>query len=255
MDRRGIAAQLEEDVLWAPRTRIVRAAPPKTRAGNATNRIRHDIIAGRLPPGEKLLFEKISKAYDVGISPLREALVQLTADGLVVNEGHKGFTVAPMLLEEMLDVAELRIHLETLALTKSMARGDDEWEVGVAAAHLRLERATRQLDLADGEERAAAEDNWETRHREFHFALTGACNSHWLLHFCDRLYDQIERYRRHFWEYPVRAHRTEGEHAALKDAAIDRDVARAVALLEEHFRRQAELTAEVMRANKTPAAS
>ncbi len=242
--------QLEASVLWGPRTRMGRRAPPKTMAGSATNRIRHDIITGRLRPGEKLLFEKISKAYEVGVSPLREALVQLAADGLVVTEGHKGFAVAPILLDEMLDVAELRIHLETLALRKSLARGDEEWEIGIATAHLRLTRATGQLDSAEPDKRADAEDNWEMRHREFHFALTGACESQWLLHFCDRLYDQIERYRRHFWEYPDRAHRTEDEHEALKDAAMNRDVGLAIELLEQHFRRQAELTADVMRQSR-----
>lgn len=245
--RIGMGSHIGGSALWAPRTRIVRGSAPNTLAGSATNQIRHDIISGRLRPGARLYFEKITKAYGMGVSPLREALVQLTADGLVVNEGHKGFSVAPILLDEMLDVAELRIQLESLALRKSIARGDEEWEIGVVAAHLRLTRATRNLETRDAQDRDAAEDNWENRHREFHFALTAACESHWLLHFCDRLYDQIERYRRHFWEYADRARRTGSEHDSLKDAAIERNADLAVDLLEQHFRNQAELTADVMR--------
>lgn len=240
--------------LWGPRTRLVRTTPAKTLAGSAANRLRHDIITGRLQPGERLYFEKVRQAYDVGTSPLREALVQLTADGLVINEGHKGFTVAPVLLDEMLDVSELRVHLETLALRKSIARGDDEWEVGIAAAYHRLARATSQLDAADGDRRKRAEDEWERRHREFHFALTSACDSQWLLHFCDRLYDQIERYRRHYWEYPDRAHRADAEHEELKDAVIERQADVAVNLLAEHFHQQAEMTAQVIRDRQARAA-
>lgn len=233
--------------LWGPRTRLVRTTPPKTLAGSTANRLRQDIITGRLAPGQRLHFDKIKKAYDVGTSPLREALVQLTADGLVINEGHKGFTVAPVLLDEMLDVLELRVHLETLALRKSMARGDEEWEVAITAAYYRLARATEQLESADAEHRKQAEDDWERRHREFHFALTGACDSQWLLHFCDRLYDQIERYRRHYWEYPDRAHRADAEHEQLKEAVIERQTDAAISLLTDHFHAQAELTAQVIR--------
>lgn len=244
---------LDSPPLWGPRTRLIRTNPPKTLAGSVANRLRHDIITGRLRPGERLHFDKVKKAYDVGISPLREALVQLTADGLVVNEGHKGFSVAPVLLDEMLDVLELRVHMETLALRKSIARGDEEWEVKITAAYYRLVRATAQLDSAGADQRKSAEDDWERRHREFHFALTGACDSQWLLHFCDRLYDQIERYRRHYWEYPDRAHGADAEHERLKEAAINRETEAAVSLLAEHFHTQAELTARVIREREAAA--
>ena len=197
---------------WGPSTGNGSTGIPRTRAEDAVNRLRRDIVSGRLQPGVRLYFEKISKTYGIGTSPLREALVQLAAEGLAVAEGQKGFTVAPVLYDEMMDVANLRIHLETMALAKSIACGDEDWEADIVAACHRLTKATVRLESVRGAEQTAAQDDWERRHRGFHFALTAACESLWLLHFCDRLYDQIERYRRHFWDYPHRADLADAEH-------------------------------------------
>lgn len=227
---------------WGPRGGNRRDVKPRTLAGQTAQRLREDIIGNRLQPGERLTFEKLSKFYGVGSSPLREALFQVAGDGLVHLEDHKGFIVAPLQPGEMLDVSSLRAYLEVHAIARSIATGGEEWETRVLTAEHRLKNAEQRLVEADSEQFAAAKDEWERRHRDFHYALCSACGSPWLLHFFDALFDQLERYRRHLWCYEERAGGADVQHSQIKDAVLARDVGRATSLLTEHFRRQAELT-------------
>jgi len=227
---------------WGPRAGTPRDLSPRTLAGQTAQRLRQDIIRNRFQPGERLTTEKLASAYQVGTSPLREALFQVAGDGLVRVEDHKGFVVAPLNFGEMLDVSSLRAYLEMNAVRASIERGGEGWETAVLSAEHRLKKAEERLDGAAGDELALAEDEWEQRHREFHFALCSACGSPWLLHFFHALYDQLERYRRHLWRYQERARDADDQHEKIKDAALARDAERATLLLTEHFRRQAELT-------------
>ncbi len=226
--------------MWGPSLHFARDKVPKTLAGRVAQQLRLDIIRHRLEPGERLQFEKLSKLYDVGTSPLREALFQVAAQGLVVAEDHKGFFVAPIQFDEMLDVSNLRANLETYAIRGAIRDGREEWEVDLLAAFHRLKRAG--LAVSANQEDDEGRTEWENRHREFHYALCKGCGSPWLLHFFDELYDHMERYRRYFWKYAERAVAADSEHEAIMKAALDRDEERAANLLQAHFQKQARLT-------------
>lgn len=225
---------------WGPSLHPSRDETPKTLAGRVAQQLRRDIIRHHLAPGERLQFEKLSKRYEVGTSPLREALFQVAAQGLVVAEDHKGFIVAPIQFDEMLDVSNLRANLEAYAIRGAIRDGREDWEVDLLAAFHRLKLAgiAVSADREDDERRT----EWEDRHRQFHYALCKGCGSPWLLHFFDELYDHMERYRRYFWKYAERAVAADSEHEAIMKAALDRDEERAVALLQAHFQKQARLT-------------
>ncbi len=60
--------------------------------------LREDILDGKLVPGEKLLVEHLKSRYDVGAGTVREALSRLVSEAMVVAEGQRGFTVAPVSL-------------------------------------------------------------------------------------------------------------------------------------------------------------
>ncbi len=236
---------------WGPQTKQHGDAP-KTLAGQTALRLRSDIIANRLQPGERLTFDKLSKRYEVGSSPLREALFQVVSEGLVHAEEHKGFIVAPINTDEMLDISSLRANLEAQALRLSIQHGDAEWEARVLTTNYRLKKALAQLHAEDEQVRRAAEDEWEHRHRDLHTALCSACGSPWMLHFIDILYDHLERYRRYFWNYSDRATGADDEHEQIVNAALDRDAERAHQLLQAHFQTQAELS--LMRKTSTETA-
>src|SRR5690606_41272 len=71
--------------------------------------------------------------------------------------------------------------------------------------------------------------------REFHLQLERGCQSPWLLHFCEILYDQLERYRRMFGAHTEHGPSVDKEHRAIMEAALARKSGVACKLLREHF--------------------
>ena len=82
----------------------------------ALQRLRSDILSARLAPGAKLRLGLLTSIYQIGISPLRDALAQLAGDGLVILESQRGFRVAPVSREDLRDVSEARKRVELAAL-------------------------------------------------------------------------------------------------------------------------------------------
>src|SRR5262245_152705 len=78
-------------------------------------RLRADIVACRWMPGERLRVETLRERYGVGTSPLREALMRLEAEGLVVLEQNRGFKVSDVSLENLTDLMTTRIEIEGIA--------------------------------------------------------------------------------------------------------------------------------------------
>lgn len=66
--------------------------------------LREDIVTCRLKPDERVRLEEFRERYSVGASSLREALMRLEAEGLVLLEPNKGFRVLPISREHLLDV-------------------------------------------------------------------------------------------------------------------------------------------------------
>ena len=206
------------------------SAEAATIADAVFTRLRTDIIGGRFAPGEKLRLDRMRALYGAGISPVREALSRLAADGLVVLESQRGFRVPPASVEDLRDIAATRIRLETMALALAIEHGDDAWEAWVLSTH----HVLAKLDPTRIGERRRREE-WERRHREFHAALIAACGSPWLLHFCGLLWDQFDRYRRlaRFAGQPQR--RLAGHHGGLVAAVKARKPRAGARILAAHI--------------------
>lgn len=208
-----------------------------TLAEKAYDALRRDIVTGALKPGQPLRMAQLSQRYDMGFSPLREALNRLQAERLVTSVALKGFSVASLSMEEMWDATQTRILIEGRALRLSIERGGDEWEAGIVGAlHALLLQAARST-ASEADARLL-----EARHHAFHQALLSACGSGWLMEFFQRLYLESERYR-----HPMLAPRpgeqardVQAEHEALARATLSRDADLASALLADHYRRTAQ---------------
>jgi DNA-binding GntR family transcriptional regulator len=220
----------------------LRNGAPKTLADQAFQRIREDIVCSRLKPGEKLQPDQLRDLYDIGLSPVREALSRLASDGLAVAEGQRGFFVAPVSIGELMDVAELRTQFSVKALDRSIRCGDETWEAGIVAAYYQLNKLVKHMKTAP----AAYADEWEKRNRAFHAALEAACRSPWLMHFCEILYHQSERYRRRFVAYREIEPRIYEEHLQIMEAALARRTRVACKVLEDHIRLGAESVRDLM---------
>ncbi|MGE0482570.1 MAG: GntR family transcriptional regulator [Gammaproteobacteria bacterium] len=203
----------------------------KTLSEAAYDRLRNDIIAGRLPPNAKLRIEELREAYDTGASPLREALNRLAGEGFVTAESQRGFNVAPLSLAELDDITRLRILLECEAVSDAIRYGDDAWEGNLVAAFHHLSK----VDAYSSEQLS----EWEYRNQAFHEALIAACDSALLLRLRRTLYEQHKRYRLiAIFEHDERRD-VDAEHRAIFEAAIARDVAAARAAIEDHVKHTA----------------
>lgn len=211
------------------------ATSNKSLTTQAFELLRSDILVGRLLPEERLRIHAVSERYGIGSTAIREALSRLTSDGLVEFEDQRGFCVAPVSREELLDLTRTRTDIECLALRYAIRAGDVEWESRLLSAFHRLVR-TPPPDSAD---KHAA---WSLVHRQFHEALISGCDSPWLLRLCHLLYDKSERYR-NLAERRKESRRrdVDAEHRSLMDAAMARDGDKACALLAGHFKETADI--------------
>lgn len=216
---------------------LIQAAPARTLAHRAYQQIREDIIHGRLAAGTKLKLESLVQHYEIGMSPLREALARLVGDHFVTTEDQRGFWVAPLSLEDLDDISRIRNLVENEALSLSIEHGDAEWErqlreVFDYLGEIEVDLSGIQHTLPD-----AVLDDWEQRNRLLHQTLIGACGSPWLIKLQALLYDQAERYRR-IALVNLRGKRfVYDEHVSIVDAALERNPLKACRLNQEHLMR------------------
>jgi len=203
---------------------------PRSLTTQAFERLRHDIILGLLAPSQKLRIQVLSERYQIGATAIREALSRLVTDGLVESEDQRGFTVAPVSREELIDLTQTRIQIEQMALRMAVQNGDLEWETQVLSCFHRLSRLEGQ---PWSDEMMA---NWLLAHRQFHDALVSGCGSPWTLKLCRLLYDKSERYRNlSAIEGKGRGRNVTDEHKRLADAALARDADALCQAMEEHL--------------------
>ena len=196
----------------------------------AFRRIRDDIVAGALPPGKKLKLDSLKARYGASVSTLREILNRLASEQLVVAEGQRGFEVAPASAENLREVADLRLLLESHAIRLSLQMGDHDWEGRVVAAHHKLSVIEGQL-LAGEIDRTA---QWVRYDFAFHNALISACGSRTLLDLHASVFDRFIRY--HMLAASFRGTAVMDDHRALFDLAMRRDAEGIVAKLTGHIR-------------------
>lgn len=193
-------------------------------------RLRDDVLNGVLQPGQKLKIETLRERYDVGASPVREALSMLTAEGLVQRLDQRGFRVTDISVSAFEELLRTRCWLEERALRESIENGSESWEESVLLAHHRLSRTPRSASQNDHRSPV-----WEIAHRRFHMALLSACRSQFLIGYCGQLYDLNIRYRNLAGSVAYPSRNVGQEHRNICDAALARDAHRAVALLIDHY--------------------
>ena len=207
----------------------------RTRTAEITETLRSAILDARLRPGERLRFEDLRDQFEAGMGPLREALTRLAGDGLVTFEEHKGYRVAPVSRADLTDLAEVRVSIEALAITRAIENGSDAWEGRIVAT---LHELGKRSKLTAGGD---IDFVWEEIHQRFHYALVADCNSPRLLHFRQMLSDQATRYRRLSVHYLTAPRDDLGEHRALAEAVIARRVDDAVYLIRKHYLQTVEI--------------
>jgi DNA-binding GntR family transcriptional regulator len=213
------------------------SASGRTLAFAVYQRLRTDIINGALLPGTRLRSEFLRERYEVGNSPVREALNRLSVEGLVSREDQKGFRVAAISRSDLEETIETRIKLEEMALREAIRLGDMAWEEQVVLANHRLSAVPQSLS----EDVLTINPEWEELHGEFHRVLISACGLRWLKRFCQQLMDHADRYRRLASSTSYSERNEAQEHQAIAEAATGRRADKAVELLHAHYRWTAEI--------------
>lgn len=218
--------------------------PPKTRSEAVYRQLRQDILWGRLLPGSPLRSHELVRSYDVGISPLREALSRLASENLVTLSGQRGFRVAPLSVEDVFDTMETRVVLECEALTRSIRSGGLAWETEVVSSYHALSR----IDLPTGPGEHA--ERWALYHRKFHMSLLSGCGSRWMLTLARSLFDHAERHRIVALSDLSELRDAGTEHQQIMEAALQGNVKAAVATLDYHYRSTANFVARLIAARQ-----
>jgi GntR family transcriptional regulator, carbon starvation induced regulator len=204
--------------------------------------LRGKILRCEYEPGEKLKMEALQRDLGFSSSPLREALNRLAVEGLVVNDERRGFSSAPISLEDLREVTRLRLMLDGDALAESIEHGDDQWEANIVTAFHWLSR----IEARHGEGPLTLNADWTMRHKDFHMALLAACSSRKLLKLSSALFDQSERYRRLSIKHRVEPRKKAAEHGQIMDVVLSRDKEAALTLLRDHISRTADNVAAVL---------
>lgn len=184
--------------------------------------LREAISSGRLLAGQPL--RQVQLAAELGVSriPLREALRQLEAEGLVRHKANRGVAVAALSWREVEEIGEMRVALETRAIQHA-ARGADAAVIAEAADCL------HEADGCDDPGRLS-----ELNHR-FHAILYRAAGRPLLLDAIERLHANVNRYMRLVLGDLGHQRTSQREHRELLDAVRDGDGDRGAATLERHI--------------------
>ena len=190
--------------------------------------IKRDIVFGRLKPGEKLKLDGLKQYYQASVSTLRETLNRLASEGFVSAEEQRGFFVAPISKDDLIEIADMRVLLESNALSQSINSGDTEWEADVVAAYHKLKMMEEKMQAGDDSQKEA----WKRYDWEFHQALISACGSKTLKHLHSIIFDKYLRYQMLVLGY--RGKPACDEHKAMMESALSHDVDKALSVLNQH---------------------
>jgi GntR family carbon starvation induced transcriptional regulator len=202
----------------------------QTLSSSIAGTLRAAISNGELLPGSKLRLDELRMMFGVSLSPLREALSRLSAEGFVVTEDQRGYRVAPISRQNLEEVTKLRALAETFALRESIRNGDDAWEGGVVASLYRINKFEKVESAAD-------KQAWEKAHRDLHHRLISACRMPLLLAFSATLHDLNDRYRRLFLMGRPLDKIVRREHNDICNAALERNADLACHIMREHIER------------------
>jgi DNA-binding GntR family transcriptional regulator len=206
----------------------------RTTPGIVADVLREAIIRGELHGGQPLRQDELSSQFGLSRIPVREALKQLEGEGLVTVIPHRGAVVSALSLGELQEICEIRGALETMALRLAMPSLDED---SLARAEAILQDTDATTDLLG---------HWSPNNWQFHSTLYTPANRPRLLATIKQLHDQVDRYLRLHVSLLNYKAKGQDEHWRILDACRRRDVALAVALLEEHIATVATLLAEYL---------
>jgi DNA-binding GntR family transcriptional regulator len=175
--------------------------------------LREQIINGSYAPGQRMTLAELSAELDLSHMPVREALLKLEREGLLVSEPHKGMRVARPSLRDAQELFAIRCELEGLAAFLACKAGDGDLVADLEAINADFAAAYKTQDFT-----AMGAANWT-----FHRRILQAAGSAQLSRFLEDVWTGSARYRLGYQLIPGRALHTITEHQAIIDAIASGD--------------------------------
>jgi DNA-binding GntR family transcriptional regulator len=196
---------------------IRRPAPEVVRDG-----IRESILGGQFTEGMQLRQDQLAEQYGTSRIPVREALRQLEAEGLVRIEPNRGAIVTTISLDEVLEMLDIRIALECHALRLAIPE--------MAEEDLQLAQ-----NILESYNRAPNPESWGTMNRQFHWAIYAPCHRPRLLGMIRANFGHVNRFVRTQVSLATGKERPQREHELLLTLCREGEVEQATELLEKHI--------------------
>ena len=197
----------------------------RTLSSAIAERLRQEILDGTHASGAQLRQDALAGAYGVSRIPVREALFQLEAEGLVQIVAHKGAIVTTLSPDEINDVFDLRELLEPRLFERSIPRLIDEDFDAIAITHSKFSAAIQSKDLRV----------WGALNAQLHMALYSRAQLPQTASIVVALLQKSDRYTRMQLSSPSAMKRAEREHGELIELARKRQVQPACDLLLQHI--------------------
>jgi len=197
----------------------------QTIASMTVEALRERILRGDYPDGEPLRQDALADELGVSRIPVREALRQLEAEGLVTFSPHRGAVVSSLSLDEIDELFELRAEIECDLLQRAIPKMTKE----------QLDRATEVLDEFQDALSAGEATRWGPLNWHFHAALYAPAARNFTMGVLQKLHQHSDRY---FRMQVLLAHggvRANEEHRAIADAVSRKDVMTATQLMRDHI--------------------
>lgn len=206
---------------------LARLLPPMSHGSTAdavTDALREAIASGLLPPGARLREVDVASSLGVSRTPVREALRRLSDERLTLREPNRGAAVAPVTIEEIIAVYDVREALEALASASAASARTEEQLDALESVQQRLSD-TEPTDL----------DRLASLNLEFHGRIRHASGNAMLEHFLAQVDAAVRRFGVTTYAAPDRPSQSLREHREIIDAIADRDADRAARVTAAHM--------------------
>jgi DNA-binding GntR family transcriptional regulator len=208
-------------------TRPVPPAPLENRTlrEQVADHLRQEILSERLAPGTELGEVALARSLGISRGPLREALGQLAAEGLVTIVPRRGAVVTQLTREDFVDAYQVREALESLAIKLAVPRL-------TPAEKLTLHRLSEDMERAAA---AGEHERFFELNREWHALLVRASGNQKLVEMHGQLVAQMARLLKKSVQLRGGVEQSAAEHRAILAAIDAGDPQLAARLMEEHI--------------------
>lgn len=190
------------------------------------HRIEEAIASGELLPGDAIDDAALAKMYGVSRTPVREALLQLQAQGILISTPRGGSMVAKMNLQQLLSLWELLAELEGIAVRLACERMTNDEIKALVKCHRQSKKMADKDDI----------DGWQNVNLEFHELIYAGARNPFLRQEVLRIRFRTGIYRRHAFGALGRIKSSYEQHEKIVSALEKRNVQTASSCMADHMR-------------------